>query len=179
MSAGKTDDPGFIQLLNSILGELVAEHAPEEFWVIQIDNWFDHKWLRFTWGSLESESLKEGAKFPSFTPNRVTAQFSFVRVGSSYVESALPVLPHRTQQKRGEVKLQRRIRDFTRSGCFLWYSGNTVTNGKGSVMVYVVAADQVDCWFGAFNRQQEEWKLQATKGVGRDMLNGWLKKRAP
>lgn len=177
MSAGKTDDPGFIEVLNSILSELVTEYAPDQFWVIQIDNWFDHKWLAFP-GSVKSEFFMEKLPFPSFTPNRVIGQFSFVRVGSSYVESALPVLPHKTKRKRYEVTVQRRIRDFTRSGCFLWYSGNTVTNGKGSVMVYVVAGGQVESWFAAFNRQQE-WKLQATKGVGRNILEGWLKNRTP
>lgn len=41
-------------------------------------------------------------------------------------------------------------------------------------MVYVATADQVECWSAAFNRQQE-WKLQATKGVSRSRLERWLK----
>jgi hypothetical protein len=28
--------------------------------------------------------------------------------------------------------LRRRIQEFTRSGCFVWYSANTVSNGRGS-----------------------------------------------
>jgi hypothetical protein len=43
-------------------------------------------------------------------------------------------------------------------------------------MVYIVTADQVECWFAAFNRQ-EEGKLQTTKGVSRSKLERWLKKR--
>jgi hypothetical protein len=37
-------------------------------------------------------------------------------------------------------------------------------------MVYIVTVDQVECWFVAFNRE-EEWKLQTTKGVSRTSLS--------
>lgn len=187
MSAAETDDPGFIEVVNSVLGELIAEHTPEQFWVIQIDNWFDHKWLGFSgmgliasnipldrYDAVKAESYQEKVTFPPFTPNRVVGQFSFVRVGNTYMESALPALPHSNERKHSEKNLRRRIQDFTHSGCFLWYSGNTVANGRGSVMVYAVTADQVECWFAAFNRQQE-WKLKTTKGVSRDRLERLLK----
>lgn len=187
MSAAETDDPGFIEVVNSVLGELIAEHTPEQFWVIQVDNWFDHKWLGFSgmgliasnipldrYDAVKAESYQEKVTFPPFTPNRVVGQFSFVRVGNTYMESALPALPHSNERKHSEKNLRRRIQDFTHSGCFLWYSGNTVANGRGSVMVYAVTADQVECWFAAFNRQQE-WKLKTTKGVSRDRLERLLK----
>jgi len=191
VSAGETDDPGFIEALNSIVSELVAVHAPEQFWIIQIDNWFDHKWLGFSgygliasdipldrYDTVKAESYQEKVTFPPFAPNRVMRQFSFVRVANRYTESPLPSLPHSYERKHSEMNLRRRIQDFTRSGCFVWYSANTVANGRGSVMVYVVTVDQVQCWFAAFNRE-EEWKLQTTKGVTRDSLERWLKKRTP
>lgn len=188
VSAGETDDPGFIEVLNTIVSELIADHKPEQFWVIQIDNWFDHKWLEFSgygliassipldkYDTVKAESYQEKVTFPPFAPNRVIRQFSFVRVGDGYSESPLPALPHSHERKRSETNLRRRIQDFTRSGCFVWYSANTVANGRGSVMVYAVTVDQVECWFAAFNRQ-EEWKLQTTKGVTRGRLEEWLKK---
>jgi hypothetical protein len=48
VAAGETDDPQFITLLNSLVGGLIEKEAPQELWIIQIDNWFDHKWLRFS-----------------------------------------------------------------------------------------------------------------------------------
>lgn len=78
MSAGETDDPGFIEVLNSILSELIAEHAPDQFWVIQIDNWFDHKWLGFsgmgliasniplnTYDTVKAESYQQKGDIPA------------------------------------------------------------------------------------------------------------------
>lgn len=191
MSAGETDDPGFIKALNSIVSELVADHTPEQLWVIQIDNWFDHKWLRFSgygliasnipldrYDTVKAESYQEKVTFPPFAPNRVLKQFSFVRGRDGYTESVLPALPHGNERKHSDTNLRRRIQDFTRSGCFVWYSANTLVNGKGSIMVYVVTVDQVECWFAAFDRQ-EEWRLQTTKGVTRDRLQRWLKKCTP
>jgi hypothetical protein len=45
---GETDDPYFIVPLNSLVNGLVKSEAPEGIWIIQIDNWFDQKWLRFS-----------------------------------------------------------------------------------------------------------------------------------
>jgi hypothetical protein len=36
-------------------------------------------------------------------------------------------------------------------------------------MVYVVRVGQVECWFAAFN-QEEEWKLQTANGVNGNKL---------
>jgi hypothetical protein len=48
VAVGETDDPGFIAVLNSLVQGLISNRAPEELWIIQIDNWFDHKWFRFS-----------------------------------------------------------------------------------------------------------------------------------
>jgi len=44
--SGLTDDNDFVDLLNALLNALLVLQTPEQLWVIQIDNWFDHKWLR-------------------------------------------------------------------------------------------------------------------------------------
>lgn len=48
IAAEDTDDPQFVILLNSLIRGLIVEDAPQELWIIKIDNWFDHKWLRFS-----------------------------------------------------------------------------------------------------------------------------------
>ena len=189
VAVGETDDPGFIALLNSLVQGLISNRAPEELWIIQIDNWFDHKWLGFSgmgavasnipidrYDTVKAESYQEKLTFPPFTPNRVVEQFSYVRVGNEYAESPLPVLPHGTARKRSETNLRRRVEDFSRSACFVWYSANTLANGRGSVMVYNVASDRPDRWFAAFSREQG-WKVRATKGLSQDDLQQLLESR--
>lgn len=78
LTAGKTDDPRFITVLNSLIHGLIAEPAPDEFWILQIDNWFDHKWLGFGMGLMTPNIQVEKLTFPPFTPNRVMGQFSYL-----------------------------------------------------------------------------------------------------
>jgi len=176
---GQTDDPYFTELLTSLVKALLSNHAVERLWVIQIDNWFDHKWLRFSgmgaiaseipvdrYDTVKAESYQDQVTFPPFTPNRVISQWSYVRAGDAYIEAPLPALPHPTKRKHSEMNLRRRIQDFSSSACFIWYSSNTVANGRGSIMVYRVESKELECWFAAFIRQPE-WVLQATKGTSR------------
>jgi hypothetical protein len=65
VAVGETDDPGFIAVLNSLVQGLISNRAPEELWIIQIDNWFDHKWLRFSgMGGVASPFLIGGLVTP-------------------------------------------------------------------------------------------------------------------
>lgn len=69
MLAGETNDSGFIGMLNSILSGLIANHAPKQFWVIQIDNWFDHKWMRFSgMGGVSSCKERKTQKYVAHGP---------------------------------------------------------------------------------------------------------------
>jgi hypothetical protein len=182
VAAGETDDPQFITLLNSLVGGLIEKEAPQELWIIQIDNWFDHKWLRFSgigivafqfsafmnrYDAALDEFYQDKVTFPPFTPNRILGQWSFVRLNDDYSEAPLHVLPHLSKKQPSVMNLNRRVASFSRSACFIWYSARTLANGKASVMVYSVAGDRVEAWFAAFNRHPG-WKLQATKGTTRE-----------
>jgi hypothetical protein len=184
VSVGHTDDPDFVDLLNSLLQGLLAGCAPREVWIIRIDNWFDQKWLEFSgkgivafefpafmdrYDAALDEFHQDKVTFPPFAPNRVLGQWSYVRDGSEYKEVPLPALPHSTEKRRSERNLHRRVQHFSPSVCFVWYSSNTLSNGRGSVMVYTVEAEQVNTWFAAFNRDTQ-WRLQATKGANREYV---------
>ena len=70
--------------------------------------------------TVKAESYQEKVTFPPFTPNRVSSQWSYVRLGDDYLESPPPVLPHNTERQHSETNLRRRIQDFSRSACFVW-----------------------------------------------------------
>ena len=181
--SGLTDDNDFVDLLNSLLNGLLAQHAPKQLWVIQIDNWFDHKWLRYSgngsvaskisvnWPFLDRfQSVKEQfwqdkLTFPPFAPDRVVSQWSFQQSDQGYSEAPLPKLPHSNSRRRSQANLQKRAEDFASSALFVWFSGNTLKNGRGSVMAYNIGPpEQPGCWFAAFGRESE-WALERTKGV--------------
>jgi hypothetical protein len=180
--SGITDDNDFIELLNSMVRGLVAQQAPDQLWIVQIDNWFDHKWLRFSghgaaasnipvtgYETVKAEFYQDKLTFPPFAPDRVLGQWSYVRSENDYREAPLPKMPHSTERRRTFLNLQRRIQNIDGSACFVWYSSNTLANGKGSVMVYTIKAETSECWFAAFNRDKA-WALGATKGVDRAVV---------
>jgi len=119
------------------------------------------------------EFYQDKLTFPPFTPNRVLGQWSFIRIDDHYAEAPLPVLPHPSRKKPSEANLHRRVEDFSGSACFVWYSAETLANGRASVMVYKAMANRVEAWFAAFSRQQG-WKLHATKGTSRDDVQRML-----
>lgn len=176
---GITDDNDFIKLLNSMVESLLVQKSPKQLWIIQIDNWFDHKWLRFSgngaiasniplaqFATVKAEFFQDKLTFPPFSPDRVLGQWSYVRQENEYREFSLPMLPHSTERQHTFQNIHRRIQDIVSSGCFIWYSANTLSNGRGSVMVYTVRAEASECWFAALSRN-ETWTLGATKGINR------------
>jgi hypothetical protein len=180
--SGLTDDNDFIELFNSMLMRLLAELAPQKLWVIQIDNWFDHKWLRFSGNgavasnipldrlaSVKVEFHQDKLTFPPFSPNRVLGQWSFVRNGDSYVEAPLLQMPHSMGRRSGNSNLHRRAESADGSALFVWYSGNTLKNGRGSVMVYSISDSEPVCWFASFGRS-EVWSVKQTKNVDREYV---------
>ncbi|MGB6193979.1 MAG: hypothetical protein WBF42_16025 [Terracidiphilus sp.] len=189
IASGLTDDNDFVTLVGRAVHALVAERTPDQFWIIQVDNWFDHKWLKFSgngiianWmfaGAFDSiasrfDSVKKpffqaNTTFPPFSPRRVVGQWSFVRAGGDYLESPLPFIPHAMDKTQSEANLHRYIHDLSNSAFFIWYSANTLKNGRGSLMVYDICGSCANCWYASFNRSPD-WELVQTKGTNRENL---------
>lgn len=184
-----------LDCLNALLNALLAQQTPGQLWVIQIDNWFDHKWLRYSGsGSVSASKLfptdwtssfmdrltsvkeqfwRDKVTFPPFAPDRISAQWSFLRTGGGYIEVALPKLPHSKSRRRSHTNLNRRVEDFVQSASFVWYSGNTLKNGRGSAMVYSIGPGKSVCWFAAFGRKSG-WMLERTKGIDKEQVSRLL-----
>lgn len=83
--SGLTDDNDFVDLLNALLNALLVQQTPEQLWVIQIDNWFDHKWLRY------SGSGSVAAKFPAdWTSSFMGLSFAYWQMTGKW--NLLPML---------------------------------------------------------------------------------------
>ncbi len=181
---GLTDDNSFIELLNSMLRKLCAEHTTERLWVIQIDNWFDQKWLGFSgkgivdfqfpeymhrFDAALEEFYQDRLTFPPFAPNRVLSQWSFQRNGDGFIEVPVLKLPHPTERRRSNSNLQRRVKDFDVPSLFVWFSGNTLKNERASIMVYDMRFAETTSWFAALTRRAK-WSLLTTKGTDREFV---------
>jgi hypothetical protein len=178
---GLTDDNDFVASLNAIIAGASRLHSPSAVWVIHVDNWFDHKWLRFSGNgavgadvtSFLKESVKksfwqDGLTFPPFSPERITEQWSFGLSGGEYVELPLPSLPQRGERSATWSNLNRRIENWGVSALYVWYSGNTLKNQRGSIMLYCIGESAPICWFASFHNHKGPWVVDKTKDVSRE-----------
>ena len=79
---------------------------------------------------------------PPFHPNRVEKSDFYRKENGDYEKQKNGKPLHIIQESTNNLK--RRISDFSNKGLFLWYSGNTIINSKGSLMGYFVTDD--DCF---------------------------------
>jgi hypothetical protein len=171
------DDTAFLNCVDRIIAALIERHAPEEFYLVRIANWFDHKRLRFSGiGRVPYQGLsirtaldefsQERLTFPPFTPNRVGTQHYFNSDHDGRYHEQPPVrLVHRSARGHSARNLHCRVADFSRSAVFVWFSSNSAANRQGGVMAYSTFSGQVTAWYAALGFDRTS-RLGRVKGFG-------------
>jgi hypothetical protein len=177
------DDPKFVRLVSCIIAGLINGYFPTEIFVVQIDNWFDLKWVNFSgkgrvgfFGTITPDTAldefwQDKITFPPFTPNRVVKEYFFLRDESgNYSHSNIqPPYIHSRRRASSHMNLHKRVSDFSDSAIFVWFSSNTTSNRHASLMVYEVSTSRVDTWYAAFTKE-DEWKVLQVKGITREQV---------
>ncbi|MDT5121463.1 MAG: hypothetical protein QOC96_945 [Acidobacteriota bacterium] len=170
------DDPQFIGIVSTILNSTVTRYRPHDVYVVEIDHCFDRKWQKFSGkvlGALGTWNKK--LVVPPFEPHRVVSQRYFrsdMAASSSYLMAA--ARPLHIEQHSGDNR-QRYLSLISRSGLFLWYSGETLKTDQASVLLYQIDAEGTSDWFASFIKSGQ-WKLNKVRGIPQralqDMMNG-------
>lgn len=187
------DNQRFVNLVSRIvLSELEAKSVHGLF-VVRIENWFDHKWLNFSgkgrvaFGQYTGMSYdpdtaldpfhRTGIKttFPPFTPSRVISQYFYGRNqhGSYVLDEDGPWI-HASFKESSSTNIHRRIATRNNSALFAWFSSNTESNGRGSLMIYRANGRIISSWYVSF-LQEEDWRVVQIQGIPRQHLLKWLK----
>jgi hypothetical protein len=149
------DDAGFLALAQRIIGGALQLLRAPEVYLVHVDNWFDHKWLGW-WSRWKHKELKE-LYVPPFHPNRIRSQKHFVwdAIHAQWSCTGQGKSLHIRQPGRWQraVRLDR----FSQSAVFVWYSGNTLKNGAGSLMLYLSGAADY-AWYASL-RREKEWRV--------------------
>lgn len=170
------DAPEFIEIINEIMGTLVFQYSIKEVVFIKIKNWFDHKWLNYSGktvvpfysGGLENfpevalrDVWRDKVSIPPFNPNRVIYSKYFYKqpTGNKRIKYKI----HR--KRNASSSLHNRIDQYTSDGLVLWFSSNTISNQRGSLMVYRIQENQVNSWYATIENI-DGWKITKTKGIG-------------
>jgi hypothetical protein len=155
-----------VVLVAQLLNSLLRHQRPTEVYV-QIDHWFDHKWQYFSGKVLGALGIwKPRVTIPPFDPSRVVGQRHFRARDLTYdLEDAKPL---HVEQWSGD-NMHRYVTDVCSPGLFLWYSGDTKTLDRASVMVYSTDRDQTFTWYASFVKRNP-WRLNKVRGISRNQF---------
>jgi hypothetical protein len=149
------------------LGRVVSDGTSRG--VLQLDNWFDFKWL----GRKTRKRAKELRVTP-FSPNRVQTEKQFVRgVQKPAWISIGPRKPLYYRPADGPW-LAQRIDQLAKQAAFIWYSGNTTTNKVGRLMLYLSGAGGY-AWCASL-RKGEHWTVADECGITRRELESFAER---
>jgi len=149
-----------------------------DLWVIRVDNWFDHKWLRFSGkgrvpfdhphpsnpGVALDEFSQDKLTFPPFSPRRILTQEIWTFAES---QGRKRRLVHPRVLQHSAANLHRRVSDFSDSMVAIWFSARTEENRQGCVMQYTSRNGRLDAWYMSLCLDTSSWRLIRTKGLER------------
>jgi len=183
----QNDDPEFVELVKRVIAGCINDSFPDTIMVIQIDNWFDYKWLGFSGrgrvpfaGNFDldtalDEFRQDQITLPPFSPHRVIEEYYFQReVNGEYsARDPRPYL-HQKELARSSQNLHKRIVDRVDSAVLVWFSSNTKQNLRGSIMVYEVKDFEVHPWYAEFAKR-EDWRVIQTRGITTEQVHLLIK----
>jgi hypothetical protein len=187
-----SDDPDFIQLVRQAVSTELEAKATHGLFLIRIDNWFDSKWRMFAGiGRVEFDDggvlgrdtaldsfYRGGSKstFPPFTPNRIISEEFYGKDENGvYVLDENGPWVHFTYRRRSSANLQQRITAHNNSSLFVWFSSNTLTNRRGSLMIYRANGRVITSWYASFFLDGH-WRAVRTHGISRQVLLRFLER---
>jgi len=151
------DDPKFISLTNSFISHFAVQRDPPIVRAIHIDNWFGQRWLGFAGklkgiAGIRNRKLYTALPVPPFRPSRVVSAYSFKpNEDGSYLRRQGRFNLH--AEKNGGIIWHLHV-----CGLYCWYSGNSLSNTKGCLMIYEVTEYGNDAWYIMFDRMKN-WNL--------------------
>lgn len=183
ISMQKDDSSEFIAKARSFAIGVAQEYEPARLYVIRIDNWFGPRWMLFAgkftagmtrFGVAAIGSHKTRLHVPPFVPHRVLAERVFA--GPDFEETVLKPPLH--IECTSKFALHRRIEDIDKEAAFVWFSGQSEAQKRGSVMVYLPAfADpparrtsglrSTGAFYVGFLQGEAGWEPAMLRGVSR------------
>jgi hypothetical protein len=184
VSMQQGDSAEFIEKARAIAIGIAQDYLPARLYVVRIDNWFGPRWMHFAGtttvgkvGRFHAIGIgihKATLHVPPFVPHRVVAEHVFV--GPAFEETVVAAPLH--IECPSKQALSRRIANIDKDAAFLWFSGDSEAQGRGSVMVYLPIAFDAKVHrrrglhnYGSFSvgfsQRNGDWEPAMLRGVSR------------
>jgi hypothetical protein len=176
LSTQPGDSADFMSKARRLAIGVARDYEPARLYVIRIDNWFGPRWMHFAGKAIGVIGVHQISPLhvPPFVPHRVVEERAFV--GPGFEETALmPPLHIECSSSRA---LHRRIADIDKDATFVWFSGQSEPQRRGSVMVYLpVASDSISrspnglqntgTFYVGFSQRAIGWEPAMLRGISR------------
>ena len=172
----ENDHAKFILNCEEIIQNRINLWSPTEIFITRIDNWFDGKWMNFAGTRLQALSFwnfQDILTIPPFHPNRVESSDFYQKTAGNYVKKENQKTFHVFQESSKNLK--RYISEFSTDGLFVWYSGNSKTNDRGTLMCYFIRESENLTFFITLSGKKN-WNVSHTKGVLRNEIQSIIEK---
>ena len=170
LSSNDTDARGFVERADQLVAGAVALAAPARVFVVQVEDWFDHKWLNFG-GKIDRREARGGEQFvlPPFHSHRVVSERLFRRdgAGEAYTLEANPPALHATISSGGSTTQQRR--QVADGALYAWYSSGSAESGRGAVIAFVPGNGTYWNWYLSL-QLGTPWRVVRRRGISEPAL---------
>jgi hypothetical protein len=168
------DDAEFIAQIEKTIAGVLSECSPSSVELVKIDNWFGGRWLGFSGKTLGMLGLrKEPLTVPPFVPSRVIWHKRFDAPEFVEREPGRPIhISIESQQA-----LLRKMTDVAPKTTVIWFSGNTKTTQRGSVLVYSWASRSYWDWYAEWAKD-DVWRVSNTLNTKKSEVEQLIKSTA-
>lgn len=173
------DSTEFMKKVQAFVVNVARDYEPARLYLIRVDNWFGPKWIHFAGKVSVGKHFYSGIHkvtlhVPPFVPHRVVAERVFA--GPDFDETV--ARPPLHIECASMMALKRRIADVDSEAAFVWFSGQSEVQKRGSVMVYLPIAStpttnhrrerrRSGSFYIGFSLRETGWEPAMLRGISR------------
>ena len=164
VEANEGDDPRFAELVEGVVEATSIRTPGEKIRVIRIDNWFSQRWRGFVGKLMGAAGVSRGRLVvPPFVPSRVESESLWLNVDGNYYREQDFESIHK--RMRSEDNFKRYFDLVCPKTNAIWFSSNSMKNGRGSIMVYSSAGTNRGLGWYVELSEAKSWGLTVTNGI--------------
>ena len=152
--AQRNDDRGFLQEVQKLIVGILPCYRPGEVFLVRIDDWFDRNRLGLKICPPDDAAVARcGTQLPVpwFSRGRIVAAQRFRFEDDQKTSLVAQGNAVSTMLTANRYKSVAQISD---NAMFVWLSGNSARNGKGSLLIYFTQQGIDTGWYAGYSSQQ-------------------------
>ena len=153
--------------MERLINGLAALFSPKAPHLVQVDSWFDSRWLRFSGKRLGVVGVRNTkVTVPPFHPNRVLQERRLVREAGAPAYTEAPDAPALHLRISSGANITRHLHRLAPDVACVWYTSQSAPTNRGATMIYVPQADTEGAYWTCYMAfAAAPWRVTRHKGI--------------